>query len=182
VRAKELSSRMLGSWCGFQTLYSRGETHVMKLLLASVALSISTLTLLSSWFIVDAKANNDAAAIATITKIENDTVQADLANDAPFFERLLADDWTFGDSGGFWLTKSDLLKSFADRANTKTNVEKISDLKVRVYGNTAIATYRDTFDGVFDGEHRGGSVISTDTFVKIGSEWKEVASHSCPAK
>lgn len=45
---------------------------------------------------------------SAITKIETDTVQADLANDRPFFEKLLADGWTFGDSGGFWLTKAEL--------------------------------------------------------------------------
>lgn len=154
----------------------------MKLRWLLVVLSISALALPSVWSIASAKKDNDVAVVAAITKIENDTVQADLANDRSFFESLLADDWTFGDSGGFWLTKAELLKSFANRANTKTSFEKISDLKVRVYGNTAIATYKDTFDGVFDGEHRGGTVISTDTFVKISGEWKEVASHSCRVK
>lgn len=117
----------------------------MKLPVLSVTLSLSALALLSALLIVDAKANNDLAVIAAITKIENDTVQADLANDRPFFEKLLAGDWTFGDSGGFWMTKAELLKSFAERANTKTSFEKISDLKVRVYGDAAVATYRDTF-------------------------------------
>ena len=154
----------------------------MKLRLLSVTLSFSTLALLSLLLIIAAKANSDLAAVAAITKIENDTVQADLANDRSFFENLLAEDWTFGDSGGFWLTKAELLKSFAHRANTKTSFERISDLKVRVYEGTAVATYRDTFDGVFNGEHRGGTVISTDTFVEIGGEWKEVASHSCLVK
>jgi hypothetical protein len=154
----------------------------MKLHLLSVTLSFSTLALLSPLLIDAAKTNIDLAVVAAITKIENDTVQADLANDRRFFENLLADDWTFGDSGGFWLTKAELLKSFAERADTKTRFERISDLKVRVYGSTAVATYRDAFDGVFNGEHRGGTVISTDTFVKIGGEWKEVASHSCLVK
>ena len=147
-----------------------------------MTLSFSSLALLSPLLIVAAKANNDLAVVAAITKIENDTVQADLANDRPFFENLLADDWTFGDSGGFWLTKAESLKSFGERANTKSRFERISDSKVRVYGSTAVATYRDTFDGVFNGEHRGGTAISTDTFVKIGGEWKEVASHSCLVK
>ena len=92
----------------------------MKLHALSVTLSLSELALLSALLIVDAKATNDLAVVAAITKIETDTVQADLANDRPFFEKLLADDWTFGDSGGFWLAKPELLKSFAKRANTKT--------------------------------------------------------------
>jgi len=114
--------------------------------------------------------------VAAITKVENDTVKADIAYDKPFFEKLLADDWTWGNSDGFWVTKAEFLEWF----NTpQTMTEKISDLKVRVYGNTAIATYSDAVEDDFNGKRRQ---ISTDTFVKIGGEWKLVASHSCPAK
>lgn len=127
------------------------------------------------------RADNDPV-VAVITKIENDTVKADLANDTKFFERTLADDWSFGGSDGAWYTKAELLKEFADPANNKTSAEKISELKVRVYGDTAIATYTDRFDDVVNSEQRVRNVISTDTFVRIGGEWKEVASHSCQAK
>jgi Domain of unknown function (DUF4440) len=127
------------------------------------------------------RADNDPV-VAVIAKIENDTVRADLANDTKFFEKTLADDWSFGSSDGTWYTKAELLKEFADPPNNKTSAEKISELKVRVYGDTAIATYRDRFDDVVKGEHRVRNVISTDTFVRIGGEWKEVASHSCQAK
>jgi len=114
-------------------------------------------------------------AVAAITKIENDTVKAEVAYDKPFFEKLLADDWSWGNSGGYWATKAELLESF----NTpEATTQKISDLKVRVYGNTAIATYSETWEY----EQHSGRQISTDTFVKIGNEWKEVASHSCPVK
>lgn len=126
------------------------------------------------------RADNDSV-VAAITKIENDTFTADLANDTKFFERTLADDWSFGDSDGAWHTKAQVLKDFADPAN-KTLSEKMSALKVSVYGDTAIATYTDVFDEMLNGVHRLRTVLTTDTFVKTGSEWKEVASHSSPAK
>jgi len=50
--------------------------------------------------------------------------------------------------------KPKLLKLVADTKNFKTNSEKLSELKVRVYGNTAVATYKDTYDILFKGEHR----------------------------
>jgi hypothetical protein len=53
---------------------------------------------------------------------------------------------------------------------------------VRVYGNTAEATYKDTYDILIKGEHRAHTIIATDTFVKIGSEWKQVASHGSEVK
>jgi hypothetical protein len=138
-----------------------------------------------------AQTGGNASVVAAITKIENDGVKADLANDKTFSEKILANDWTGADSNGKWYNKAEVLKQFDDPANNKTKSEKISGLKVRVYGNscsmpasscTAIATYKDTYDAVVEGEHRNRSVLSTDTFVKIGGEWKEVASHSCQTK
>jgi hypothetical protein len=69
-----------------------------------------------------------------------------------------------------------------DPDHNKTNSEKLSELKVRVYGNTAVATYKDTYDAMLKGEHRTRTVIGTDTFVKIGNKWKQVASHASTAK
>ena len=70
----------------------------------------------------------------------------------------------------------------ADTKNIKTNSEKLSELKVRVYGNTAVASYKDTYDILIKGEHRVNTIIATDTFVKTGGEWKQVASHGSEAK
>jgi hypothetical protein len=114
--------------------------------------------------------------------LENDGVKADLAGDPAFYQKVLAEDWTRGDSDGTYYTKAELLKLMADTKNIKTNSEKLSELKVRVYGNTAVATYKDTYDILFKGEHRAHTIIATDTFVKMGSAWKQVASHGSEAK
>jgi hypothetical protein len=125
-------------------------------------------------------ANSDA--VAAVTKLENDGVKADLAGDKSFYEKVLADDWSGGDSSGAWFTKAEMLKMMADTEHNKMNSEKISELKVRVYGNAAVATYKDTYDALIKGEHRARAVIGTDTFVKMGGEWKQVASHASTAK
>jgi hypothetical protein len=114
--------------------------------------------------------------------LENDAVKADLAGDSGFYQKTLAEDWTRGDSDGTFYTKADLLGLMADKNNIKTNSEKLSELKVRVYGNTAVATYKDTYDILIKGEHRAHTIIATDTFVKMGNEWKQVASHGSEAK
>src|SRR6266850_2086132 len=79
-------------------------------------------------------------------------------------------------------TKAEVMKLMADATDFKTNSEKLSELKVRVYGNTAVATYKDTYDILFKGDHRAHTIIATDTFVKMGGEWKQVASHGSEAK
>jgi|SRR5437879_6369973 len=89
-------------------------------------------------------AQSSSDTVAAITKLENDSVKADLAADTSWVEKVLADDWMGCDSEGKWYTKAEALKIMADTKNNKFNSEKLKDLKVRVYGNTAVATYKDT--------------------------------------
>ena len=123
-----------------------------------------------------------ADVVTAISNLENDGVKADLAGDPAFYQKVLAEDWTRGDSDGTFYTKAELLKLMADKKNFKTNSEKLSELRVRVYGNTAVATYKDTYDILIKGEHRAHTIIATDTFVKMGDEWKQVASHGAEVK
>jgi Domain of unknown function (DUF4440) len=131
--------------------------------------------------LVSAQRGSDTEAVAAITKLENDAVKADLASEKTFYEKVLADDWSGGDSNGKFYTKAEMVKMMGDVSHNKTNSEAISDLKVRVYGRAAVATYKDTYDAMFEGQHRSRTVISTDTFVKMGTEWKQVASHASTA-
>jgi hypothetical protein len=128
------------------------------------------------------RAQSSAGTVAAITKLENDSIKADLAGDKAWPEKYLAEDWLACDSSGKWYTKDDMRKMIADPANNKFNSEKLSNLKVRVYGNTAVATYTDTYDAVVQGEHRTRTILATDVWVKIGGEWEEVSSHGTTAK
>jgi hypothetical protein len=132
--------------------------------------------------VIQAQTGAKADAVTAISNLENDAVHADLAGDPAFYQKVLAQDWTRGDSDGTYYTKADLLGLMADTNNIKTNSEKLSELKVRVYGNTAVATYKDTYDLLIKGEHRAHTIIATDTFVKMGGEWKQVASHGSEMK
>jgi hypothetical protein len=149
-----------------------------KLMLTIFALAVM-LAAVSS--VASMKKQSDAEVVAAITQMENDSVKADLAGDSSFVEKNYADDFTGGFSGGRWATKESLLADAKDTANNKMTSEQISDLKVRVYGDTAIATYKDSYDAMIRGEHRVKTVISTDTFVRLHGVWKEVASHSSVA-
>src|ERR1700676_897921 len=99
---------------------------------------VAALTAVSA--LASPKKQSDADAVAAITQMENDNVKADLAGDSSFIQKNYADDYTMGFSGGRWETKDSLLADAKDPANNKMNSEQISDLKVRIYGDTAIAT------------------------------------------
>jgi hypothetical protein len=118
----------------------------------------------------------------TITQMEQDNVKADLAGDSSWMQREMSDDYTMGTSWGAFENKASLLKDAADTANNKTNKREITDVKVRTYGpNTAIATFRESYDLVIRGEHRTRNILTTDTWVKQGGTWKLAASHSSQA-
>jgi ketosteroid isomerase-like protein len=120
----------------------------------------------------------DTDAVATITQMENASVKADMAGDSSYVEKSYADSFSGGSSWGNWETKQSILADMKDSKNNKTNSEEISDIKVQIYGNTAIATYKSTYDSTYHGEHRARTILSTDTFVRQGGSWKQVASHS----
>ena len=145
-------------------------------------ISACVIALLAEPGVTQAQTRADADVVTAISNLENDAVKADLAGDTAFYQKVLAEDWTRGDSDGTFYTKTDILKLMADTKNLKTNSEKLSELKVRVYGNTAVATYKDTYDVMFKGERRVHTIIATDTFVKMDGEWKQVASHGSEAK
>jgi len=117
-------------------------------------------------------------ATATITEMENASVKADKAGDSSFVEKNYADNFSGGSSWGNWETKQSILADMKDSKNNKTNSEEISDLNVRFYGDTAIATYKSTYDSLYHGEHRARTILSTDTFARQDGSWKQVASHS----
>lgn len=138
------------------------------------AIALLTVTRTQSWA--------EADVVTTISNLENDAVKADLAGDPAYYQKILAEDWTRGDSDGTFYTKAQILKLIGDKKNFKTNSEEISELKVRAYGNTAVATYKDTYDILIMGERRAHTIIATDTFAKMGDDWKQVASHGAETK
>ena len=110
--------------------------------------------------------------------MENASVKTDKAGGSSFVEKDYADNFSGGSSCGNWETKQSILADTKDSQNNKTNSEEISDLNVRLYGDTVIATYKSTYDSVYHGEHRARTILSTDTFARQNGSWKQVASHS----
>jgi ketosteroid isomerase-like protein len=117
-------------------------------------------------------------ATAVITAMENSSVKADMAGDSSYIEKNYADNYTGGSSWGNWETKQSLLADMKDKENNKTTREDISELNVRIYGNTGIATYRSTYEITHHGQQRARTIMTTDTFVRQDGSWKQVASHS----
>jgi hypothetical protein len=115
---------------------------------------------------------------AWITQYEHDAAAADLVGDVSFYQKNLADDWSDGMSNGKFQTKKELIYDLTDKKQNITYHETLSDIQVRVYGDTAVATYTEMYDALIGGKRVAKTIITTDTFAKIGEQWKLVAAHS----
>ena len=116
--------------------------------------------------------------IVWITQYEHDAAAADLAGDVSFYRRNLADDWSDGMSNGQFQSKNNLVSDLTDKTRNITFHETLADIKVRVYGDTAVATYTEMYDALMDGKRVAKTIITTDTFAKMAGRWKLVAEHS----
>jgi ketosteroid isomerase-like protein len=142
-------------------------------------LVVLTLVFAVSAFTISALGKKASADdVAAITQMENASVKADLAGDPTYIEKNYAENYTGGSSWGNWDTKQTILADMKDSKNNKTNSYVTSELNVRVYGDTAVATYTSTYDTMYHGGHRARTILTTDTFARQKGSWQEVASHS----
>ena len=113
----------------------------------------------------------------TIMQLEREWSAADIAKDAATLDRILADDWNETDYEGHLVTKAMVL---SDIKNNKTEVSTITnnDRKIRVFGNVAIVTGRDTEKSVDHGKETSGTYVYTDVFLNRNGKWQAVQSHS----
>ena len=74
-----------------------------------------------------------------ITKLEQEWLAAILKNDVAVYDRIEAEDWIFITADGRMMSKAQDLAEAKAKAYQVTTAS-ISDVKVRVYGETAVAT------------------------------------------
>ncbi len=112
-----------------------------------------------------------------VQQLEKERSQAEMNNDAAWYQQHLADGYVEGESWGEWATKADLIKQAQDKSAKMTKGE-VSDVKVATFGpNTAVARYKYTYDGTINGTHRARTVICSDTWLSESGEWKLASTH-----
>ncbi len=146
-----------------------------------VACALALMVTAPALVVAQAQKAADSEAVAAVTKVENESIKAALANDASFYSKVLASDYTGGTSRGTWDTKTSTLADMKDVKNNKTTSQTLSDLKVRVHGDLAIATYSTTYDALIQGQHYARTVLCTDTLQQQSGAWMLMANHCSQA-
>jgi ketosteroid isomerase-like protein len=140
-------------------------------------LLVLVLSARASW----SQANQTSAAEKAVAALELQWLEAEKINNTELLVPLLADKVVVTEADG---TVNDRAQTLANYKQTKWESAGYKDLKVTVFGDTAIAT------GGFDGQGTDASGKPfelherwTDTWVKMPSgRWQCVASHATPVK
>ena len=69
-------------------------------------ISLSVFALFAGLSVIRAQSTAKPEVVTAISILENDAVKADLAGDPAFYQNVLAEDWTRGDSDGTYYTKA----------------------------------------------------------------------------
>jgi uncharacterized protein (TIGR02246 family) len=118
--------------------------------------------------------HGSTSAMEAIRKLEDERNQAILHGDAAALEKMTSDDYTFVTLRGEMLAKNDIVRNFRTGA-AKYQSRKISDLNIRVYGNSAVVTGRAVQTGAENGKDYSGDYWFTRVYVNQGGRWITVA-------
>jgi ketosteroid isomerase-like protein len=110
----------------------------------------------------------------TLANTEQEIVDAVVKRDTSVFEKYFADSSLFTDPGGIVMDKAQTIADFKS-GNLKIESSKLDDMKVHVYGNSAVVTYGTTDKGSYKGKDISGNYRWTDVFVKRNGRWQIVA-------
>jgi len=111
-----------------------------------------------------------------IRQLDSERIQAQVGADAAALDRIYADDFIGIGPSGTVRTKAQVISDFTS-GDLKFQSITTDDVRVRVYGNTAVETGRSTMNG----QDRGKAVPRDNRFtrvwVKQRGRWRLVANH-----
>ena len=106
------------------------------------------------------------------------------SHDTRTLSSILADDYEMVDAAGQFINRTDYVISAASAAALLPEGEtgESTGLLVRMYGDTAVVTGRSRSKGVPRNRllAQGMEVVFTDLFVRIGNQWRAIATHATP--
>ena len=145
-----------------------------------VAVVVLTLTSsLASGQAKDSSKKQSGNVEQTLMRIEQELLDALLKNDVSANQKYLAATYVFTAPDGEVMDKA---RSIADlkSGDLKFESSKPENMKVQVYGDTAIVTYATTDKGSYKGKDISGHFRWTDVFIKRNGNWQLVSGHGAP--
>ena len=115
----------------------------------------------------------------TLMKMEQEMSAGIVKNDLAAWDKYTADNAVLTDPGGAVMTKAESLAMFKS-GDLKFESSVIDDMKVQMFGEIAVVTYRTTDKITVKGKDMSGQYRWTDVFAKVGGKWKIIAGQGTP--
>jgi len=109
-----------------------------------------------------------------VLEIEKQRFAAQVSKNYDVLEKVLSNDLVYTHSNGNVDTKQSYIQSIRDGKSKYDSID-IEDMKVRVYGNTAIINGVCLFKATNNGEPINNHLRYTDVYVRNGTQWQMVA-------
>ena len=113
-----------------------------------------------------------------IRALETQWNEARAHADVATLDRILVDDWTVTHANGTTDTKAKYLADLRSGARKFSGAVTVSDLVVRVYGDTAVASGSSDSAVTLNGQPQGGKLHFTRVYVKRNGAWKMVVTQA----
>jgi ketosteroid isomerase-like protein len=143
---------------------------------------IAAASLLATLAAAPARAQGAAAGPSVedqLKKMEKDRAAAVVKGDVAMLEGLTADDYVLINANGQVSDKATTMNNIKT-GNIKLTSNEVSDLKVRVYGDTAVVTGKSSAKGTIGGRELKAPVMFTRVYVKKNGKWQSVAFQQTP--
>ena len=109
-----------------------------------------------------------------LKKMEMDRAAAVVKADVATLDKTTSDDYVLINMNGRMTGKSEMIAGFKS-GQSKLTSEDLSDLKVRVYGNTAVITGKADVKGTLGGTDATGQILFTRVWVKKDGRWQSTS-------
>lgn len=123
---------------------------------------------------LDATVSASADARKALLRVREEYDKAWLRQDSTSFQRLLAEDYVQIDPEGKVLSKADVIAN-AKSGSVKIEIGRTDDLKVRIFGNTAITTGRWTEKGTTKGKPFEDVMQNVVVLFRDRGQWRVVS-------
>jgi ketosteroid isomerase-like protein len=121
--------------------------------------------------------SSDQDTIREIVDMERQAKEATLHRDAEFTQRTLADDYVAITPLGQVTTKQEAI-SVRKSGQLRYEAMNVTDMVVRIYGDTAVVTARADVKGHQLGEDFSGPYRYTRVWVRRSGRWQTVSYHA----
>ena len=143
----------------------------MKRMLAIAGLVLAFLS------VVAAQTPSNNQTEQELRRLTREMSSSVLRGDKSLAERYLADTYIETDGNGNVATKAQILdNSTGALAGMKPTID-LEDIQVRVYGNTAVVSFRPNFHFEANGQKISNSYRTTDVWLRRDGRWQLIAEH-----